>query len=467
MEKDGPADIFDIPADLYQNGIFLTEDRILISDLENRVLILDQDSTSEVHAIPATVFSNSDLVETATAHVSVTWPQFMTEGSNQYGGLNQALSAYSDAAEARARALADECREMAETLAEEGLYNKEKDLPMAAVTEAYVQRADTGVFSFMEHEYTDTIVGPKNYEVRTGYNYSTADGHALALDEVVTDLNALAELIHAHLKENFPAELAVLSPEDFTDELLSRRSLVSTKELSWVLGYEGLSFYFNGSVNFPFTRGSWKFYVSFSEHPELFDAKWFEVPDRYAYEVMAGTDFIEDCQVEGDSGILTVLLSAENARDQEGYPLNSLSAVHGWVSEGPIGTERSGRDVSVPIVSDTLRGVIIHENASGGKAGQPRSGGANWLILQTNGDSMSLMTFSLDREFRLLEEYPLSALPQYCNPNGEHISGPYVVHSILSDPDLFTVLTPDEEYPERGPCIRQFSRFREGRIEAR
>ena len=455
--ENGLTDIFDLPADVYANGVYLTEEYIIIPDIESRVLLFALDPEADVHTIPVTSYSMTRRqVGTEGLMVTERYPQLMTDGAYQWPALCGALDQYNAFAEARVRVNADECYDIAESLAESGIFDDYEDPPLQSVVNAYIQRADTLCFSLMDHEYTDPVVGPKNYEVKTGYNYAPADGHEIGLEEVVTDLNALAGMMITHLEEQFPAERMSFSPADFVDDLLSRRSLKSSKELSWVLGYEGVSFYFNGSVNFPFTRGSWKYYVAFSEHPEIFDEKWFSTPEDYTYDVIVDDYFAEDYQLESEDGIETALFVADRARNDEGYPQNTLDKLEAWISPTRMFEMREGETVETAIWTDTLKGMILHEGSSGG--------GKNYLLLQYNGDSMELELFALEGGFRSVGNYPLSALPQYCPENGVDAAGTYVTHVWLSDPGHFTVMTPDREDMMKGYTQRNFRTLRNGKI---
>ena len=117
---------------------------------------------------------------------------------------------------------------------------------------------------------------------------------------------------------------------------------------------------------------------------------------------------------------------------------------------------RQGSTVEAYIWSDTLKGMILHEGSAGG--------GKNYLLLQYNGDSMELETFAIEGGFRSVGNYPLTALPQYCPENGVDAVGRYVTHAWLSDPDHFTVMTPDKEHPENGYTQRNFVRMEGGEI---
>ena len=454
---DGIRDIFDLPADIYAGGVYLTEDHILVEDIENRTFVFDLDPDNMIHKIPVTSLVRKRR-EAGTEGLQVTeyCTELMSEGAWHWTGLYSVLNAWNTDAAARTEKLADECYELAEDLASYGMYDDLEDPDLKAQILAYIQRADTSAFTFMEHTSIDTVAGPRNYEIKTGYNFATEDGHALTLDEVFTDLNGLADLMIADLQANFPRAEESFSFYDFVDEMLSRRSLVSTPEFSWVLGYEGVSFYYNGSVNVPFVRGAWKFYVSFSEHPELFDEKWTAVPETYAYDILLDDYFAEDYQVESGKGIRTVLVTADRAQDADGLRLNYIDTLNIWVSDAPMGEMRTNEEQGMPVFSDTLSGMILHTK---------EGGGSNHLLVQSNGDSMGMEIYALDSRPKTTFSLGQGALPQYCPENGVDAVGKYVTHVWLSDPDFFTVLLLDEEDIMNGFTERTFCRFRNGRIE--
>lgn len=482
VDKDGLTNIFDLKPDVYRDGIYMTDSHIIVEDIADRIQIFEYDpaSGSGVHTIPVTSFTTTRR-KTGTEGLMVTENRtaFMTDGAWEWAELYRSLDNWNSEAEARSVKLAEDCYQVAEYLAEEGLFNDHEDPPLKAEIMAYVQRADTNAFCFMEHEWIDPVVGPKNYEVKTGFNFDTKDGHALALDEVVTDLNTLSELMIEDIEKNFPNMVSQMSAPDFVDELLSRRSLVSSRDFSWVLGYEGVSFYFNGSVNFPFTRGAWKFYVGFSEHPEIFERKWMQVPDSYAYDILLDSYYAEDYQIESDLGIETILVTPEKALGEDGLPLNYIDSLRIFTSEGPASKISSREDMQTNVFTDTVSGMILHEGGRGrGKAvvksaklsdkkALPRTDGQNYLLVQYNGDSMGLEVFSLDGVPESVCEIGQGALPQYCPENDTDSYGSYVTHSWLSDPDFFTVLTLGEEGVEKGFHVRHFCRLKDGMITER
>ncbi len=457
VDEDGLTDIFDIPADIFCGGIYLTDNHILVEDVEDRVCIFDLDEDVSVHPIRVTALTQTKR-ETGTEGLMVreNHTAFMTEGAWYWGSLANALDAWNADAAERAAALAEECYTMAEDLAEMGLYEDHEDPALTADIKAYIQRADTQAFTFMEHESTNLIAAPRNYEVKTGYNFSTEDGHALTLDEVFKDLNGLSELLINNILKEFPRLNEVFSPYDFVDEMLSRRVLSSTPEFSWVLGYEGVTFYFNGMKNFPYVRGAWKVYVSFSEHPELFEEKWLKVPDSYSYDILLDDYFSEDYQVESEKGIETVLVTLDKAIDADGNTENYVDTMNIWVSGAPMGEMRTNEDMAMSISSDTVSGMILHlGNAAGGR---------NFLLAQYNGDSMGLEVFALDGTPSRACEIGQGALPQYCPENGVDAAGGFVTHAWLSDPDFFTVLTPDKDDFMNGFTERNFCRLVDGKI---
>ena len=453
-DEDGLTDIFDIPADVYAGGVYLTEDRILLEDIEGSILIFDYDQDSGLHTLPVmSLVKTKRDIGTEGLMVTDSHTEFMTDGLGGWLSLNSALDKWNQDAASRAEKLANEVYELAETQAKDGFFDNNPDPKLKAGILGFIQRADTNAFTFMEHERIDPVIGPRNYEIKTGYNFDPKDGHAIALDEVITDLNKLAELMIEGIERIYPNHVEWFSAADFVDELLSRRSLVSSPEFSWVLGYEGVSFYYNGNVNFPLSRGTTKFYVSFSEHPELFEKKWMQVPESYSYDIIIDDYYAEDYQTESEHGIQTVLVTASPAVDADGYPQNYMDGLDIWVSEGPIGSMRTGESRTVEIFSDTVSGMILHR------------GKKNYLLVQYNGDSMGLEVFAIDSDPKTVCEIGQGALPQYCPENNMDAYSSYVAHTWLSNPDFFTVLSLDEEDNAKGFHIRNFCRLKDGVIE--
>ena len=392
-ENDGPVDIFDLPADIPSERICLAQGHILVQTYDGDVLVYDLEPDNTVHPIPVTSAVKTYVYGTEGLEITGHYPELMKDNNYQWSGLMKSAALYNKDVEERFRAYAEECFEMAETLAGEGVYDDMENPPLKAEIRDYIQRADTLAFSFMEHSACDLLAGQQLPDRRRGYNYSTQDGHRLLLAEVVKDTGAAGELAGDSLAEKYPRfekeireALAELFKEEQTKQAENagqkpqagqeqqEKQTQQTKQdrqtgLSWVLGYEGVTFYFD-QFQLPGIRGTEKIYLSFSEHPEIFAEKYMQAPKAYAYDVMLGTEYVEEYQLESGDGILTALFYVDRDRiaDNDGASGNEENeedsgdprGLHVWVSHGPFGTERDGTDRVIGIGTDSVSGTLVH-----------------------------------------------------------------------------------------------------------
>ena len=214
-------------------------------------------------------------------------------------------------------------------------------------------------------------------------------------------------------------------------------TLNSSPEFSWVLGYEGLSFYFNAHVNFPYGSQSCKCYLSFTGYEDLFDDRWFAVPDSYAYDILLDDYFNEEYQLEYYGGTETLLpmLSREDDGDQ-----GSLHAVI------------NGEDASLSFYGRPVYATLVHycDNDY-----LPRTGGYNYLLVQYCGDGMSLEIYTVDDQFREFYDFGQGALPQHMPYEDGNYNGP--VHAWFGDPARFAVLRDDGVSGYENRCLYDFS----------
>ena len=332
----------------------------------------------------------------------------------------------------RTRGIAADCAEMASRQIEDG-FAAPNDF-FSACTRAYIQRCDDKAFTFVEHQTMDNRVNQAALDIKTGYNFDPSDGHALSLDEIVTDVDGLADAVLAEMEDTGTAEREEL--EEFLFQLFKNRSLTSTPGFSFVLGYEGLSLYLNGNVNFPYGQGSFKCYISFTDHPELFNPRYFAVPDAYAYDILLDDYFSEEYRLESDGGAVRFLTHL--LRDDTGL----VSGISG-VLDGSPATEPGGGSPAF--------GTIVHYcgNGSGtdgmaAAGGSLRAGGRNYLCVQYGGDGMELDTYALDGQFAQLYEFGDGALPQHMPlfPEAEGYGSEWN-HAWFGNPAAFSILLYD------------------------
>ena len=425
MTDGRPVDVFDMPSTLLPTDVKLCGGQILVDCMEGEFYAFPLESGG-AHPIP--IYANVSELERYDgkngATVTGRYPRLALANIYQWERLNDALSEYNAQAGQIAEQDAEECLNQASELVENGF--AEQDAPFSTEIRAYIQRADTLAFCFTEHRTMDNRINRQALDVKTGYNFDTADGHALTLEEVIPDLERLKAALAASVTENDSVSAEEMSA--FLDVAFS--SGPSSPEFSWTLGYEGVSFYFNGQVNYPHAPQSVKRYIPFSAYPELFNPKYFAVPDNYAYDILLDGYFTEEYQMEYYGGTETILPYLSGA----GVP----DSLHVSVNDG---------DVSVALGDYPVYGTLIHRCDGEAETSKPRTGGNNFLMLQTCGDGMTLDIFSIDGRLREVYNFGEGALPQYMPPDDFTSS-----HEWFGNPEQFAVLHfewADESYSNR------------------
>lgn len=444
MTDGQPVDVLELPCDLQADGIILLDGMALVDGWQGEYYALPFDPQADTILTPMTAVPQSyELYDgkngaTVTGHCTV-----LGYGNNLFWpGLDEALTAYNADAQQRLRANMEELVNDASALVENGFADALE--PFASYVTTYIRRSDTQAFCFVEHQTEDNRVNRASRDVKTGYNFDTRDGHALSLDEVITDLSALREALVLRLEEGRMPTRAQI--DDFLQELLSAESLVSRPELSWVLGYEGITFYFNGQINYPFDLSSVNCYIPFSAAPELFRDRWRSIPGDYAYDILVSDYFGESYGLESDEGYQTVNLSV--TRSPESGLLDSIRIYQPSEVLAAGGSTRAHS-----IVSDTVWASVLHQD------------GKNYLLAQYDGDSMYLEVYSLDRDFDRLLTMQDAALPQRVPPTDWESDLPYISHTWLGDPDFLSILGKTWIGEEVGYCHRVYYQLRRGGLK--
>ncbi|MBQ7564559.1 MAG: right-handed parallel beta-helix repeat-containing protein [Lachnospiraceae bacterium] len=163
-----------------------------------------------------------------------------------------------------------------------------------------LRRADENFLSFAVYE-EDTFA-PKLMRIVLGKNFDTKTGKELELTDVVTDTQAFLQAAGDELgKVFYDEELRAEILSELSDRL-SDKSTISSEELSWCLGYEGMELYLNPDINYNFygdTDGPVKLFFSYSGYPKLFSDQVREIPGAYAYELEIN-DYPEVCYIDTD-----------------------------------------------------------------------------------------------------------------------------------------------------------------------
>jgi len=149
-----------------------------------------------------------------------------------------------------------------------------------------IKRADANVFSFVKHEEAYTSVG--GYSYCYGYNFDSASGRALTLDDICDDRESLAVMLAERFFVKY-TEIGLMSEEDLVTAV---KELIDIGRLSFTIGYQGVEFYL--------------------------DSSFISVPSHYTYSVLIpfGTEY-------GPEGIgFAVLKDAAYSNVSENYMIS-------------------------------------------------------------------------------------------------------------------------------------------------
>ena len=152
-------------------------------------------------------------------------------------------------------------------------------------SEYTVQRADSLILSIREDFGSYTGGVHSNYGAM-GWNFDTATGERLGLEDILTDTDALDEILAKKIREKYPDE-----PFGSLDLMLKD---YAPENYTWTLGYQGITFYFSPYEIASFAAGLLTATIWFDEMPHLFREEYTAAPQGgyavelpYFYEVEA------------------------------------------------------------------------------------------------------------------------------------------------------------------------------------
>lgn len=166
--------------------------------------------------------------------------------------------------------------------------------PQISTLDIQVRRADSLAVSLLTDSYADHAL-IEGYRAFHGTNLDSATGKELMLGDVVKDLAGAAQVVKKELNSHtwngeFYSETAV---EDYFANTPS-------DGFSWTLDYNGVTFYFMpGDLCEP-GFGSQTATVTFAQHPELFNEKYFAEPAEYIMEMPCSSPVFVNLDAESD-----------------------------------------------------------------------------------------------------------------------------------------------------------------------
>lgn len=161
-----------------------------------------------------------------------------------------------------------------------------------------IQRADQRVLSFLEGDQEDDP--PRWYNYNTGpgfyrgYNFDTETGKLLTLVDVITDTDKLCKLLEEQLRSRYPD---IAFGENLAEQI--RQSWNDADGTAWILGYQGIYFYFLPTALGMEGEDMLQAAVTFLQAPELFVEKYRQVPIAYSIELRDSIPLLYDLDMNG------------------------------------------------------------------------------------------------------------------------------------------------------------------------
>ncbi len=195
----------------------------------------------------------------------------------------------------RRRTMEEEKDNFIVTATEEFLNDSEAFSAYVSTLDVQVRRADSVAVSIVEDYNSETD------RAFNCLNYDTESGKLLALSDVVTDVAKLPSIVEkvimSRIGEEEPfGETAI--PDYFKN--------TPEEDITWILDYNGITFYFEPGAVAPTNFGIQTATVTFAEQPDLFNKKYISVPDAYIVSLPLSSPFFTDITGDKKTDELTV-----------------------------------------------------------------------------------------------------------------------------------------------------------------
>lgn len=195
----------------------------------------------------------------------------------------------------RKRAMEEEKDNFIVTATEEFLNDSEAFSTYVSTLDVQVRRADSVAVSIVE-DYNS-----ENDRAFNCLNYDTENGKLLALSDVVTDIEKLPAIVEKEVISRIfqgDSDVETAIPDYFKN--------THEEDITWVLEYNGITFYFEPGAVAPTNFGIQTATVTFAEYPDLFKEKYTAVPDAYTVGMPLSVPFYTDLTGDGRNEDLVV-----------------------------------------------------------------------------------------------------------------------------------------------------------------
>ncbi len=195
----------------------------------------------------------------------------------------------------RKRTMEEEKDNFIVTATEEFLNDSEAFSTYVSTLDVQVRRADSVAVSIVEDYNSETD------RAFNCLNYDTESGKLLALSDVVTDIAKLPAIVEKEVTSRIfqgDSDVETAIPDYFKN--------TPEEDITWVLEYNGITFYFRPGAVAPTNFGIQIATVTFAEHPDLFKEKYTAVPNAYTVSLPLSVPFYTDLTDDGRSEELVV-----------------------------------------------------------------------------------------------------------------------------------------------------------------
>ncbi len=195
----------------------------------------------------------------------------------------------------RKRAMEEEKDNFIVTATEEFLNDSEAFSTYVSTLDVQVRRADSVAVSIVEDYNSETD------RAFNCLNYDTESGKLLALSDVVTDIAKLPSIVEKEVTSRIfqgDSDVETAIPDYFKN--------TPEEDITWVLEYNGITFYFEPGAVAPTNFGIQTATVTFAEYPDLFKEKYTAVPNSYIVGMPLSVPFFTDLTGDKRADELTV-----------------------------------------------------------------------------------------------------------------------------------------------------------------
>ena len=206
----------------------------------------------------------------------------------------------------RRRTMEEEKDNFIVTATEEFLNDSEAFSTYVSTLDVQVRRADSVAVSIVEDYNSETD------RAFNSLNYDTDSGKLLALSDVVTDISELPEIVEKVIMTRIGEE-ATFGETAIPDYFKN----TPEEDITWILDYNGITFYFNPGDIAPTNFGIQTATVTFAEYSDLFNVKYAAVPDAYIVSLPLSSSFFTD--LTGDNKAEELIVSGNYDYDGRFY----------------------------------------------------------------------------------------------------------------------------------------------------